>query len=172
MKTIVFVLVLGLGAGAAGGYFARPSVEAHLGDDDGEEVEAQVIAERREDERLVLTLRAGDETFLATFHERADDVAELVSPGDQITVRLSGPGVFADDVPIVHVRRGEGHVAEAEPEPADDEEAAEPGADEPEPADATAPAAPEGDDAPAAPATGAPPADVATAPAPDVAPAT
>ena len=103
MKTLALGLVLGLAVGMVGGYFGRPRVERALGGSG--EVEALVVAERQEEDRLVLTLSTGDETMLASFRERQGDVAELVSPGDMLTVRIARPGVFADDVPIVRLRR-------------------------------------------------------------------
>ena len=103
MKTVLLVLVLGLLGGAAGGYYGRPALDrAILGMG---EVEGVVVSERREGDRLLLTLRSGDETIVASFVERADDVAELVSEGDTVTVRVGARGVFADDVPILRLRR-------------------------------------------------------------------
>lgn len=115
MKWLVVILV-GAAAGLAGGYFARPSVDRALGG--ATEVEGEVVAERRQDDRLLLTLRAGDETIVASFRERADDVEELVSEGDHLTVRVGAHGVFADEVPIVRLRRAADVAAAAEgPEP-------------------------------------------------------
>jgi hypothetical protein len=110
VKTKLALLVLGLLGGLAGGYFARPSLDRALGLTN--EVEGVVVEERREDERLVLTLRAGEETVLASFRERADDVEQLVAPGDFLTVRLGARGVFADEVPIVRLRRAADVAAE------------------------------------------------------------
>ena len=103
VKTKLALLVLGLAGGLVGGYFARPWVDRAVGISN--EIEGVVVEERREDERLVLTLRAGEETVLASFRERADDVEQLVAPGDFLTVRLGARGVFADEVPIVRLRR-------------------------------------------------------------------
>lgn len=110
MKTKLALLLLGLAGGLVGGYFARPSVDRAIGISN--EIEGVVVEERREDERLVLTLRAGEETVLASFRERADDVEQLVAPGDFITVRLGARGVFADEVPIVRLRRAADVAAE------------------------------------------------------------
>ncbi|GEM_PF-6551278 len=110
MKTKLALLLLGLAGGLVGGYFARPSVDRAIGISN--EIEGVVVAERREDERLVLTLRAGEETVLASFRERADDVEQLVAPGDFLTVRLGSRGVFADEVPIVRLRRAADVAAE------------------------------------------------------------
>jgi hypothetical protein len=101
LKILGFVVLLGLGV--AGGYFLRPPVEQWL--TGRGEVEASVLEERREEDRLVLSLRSGDQTMMATFRERIDDIAELVEVGDVVTLRVGGHGVFADDVPIVRVQR-------------------------------------------------------------------
>lgn len=101
LKMLGVVLVLALGI--AGGYAVRPPVEQWL--TGRGEVEASVIEERREEDRLVLALRSGDHTLMATFRERVDDIAELVEVGDVVTLRVGGHGVFADDVPIVRVQR-------------------------------------------------------------------
>jgi len=102
MKKLVLALFL-MGLGAAGGYFGRPFAEPLVGGP--REVDAVVVSERTEESRLVLTLRMGDETMLATFHNRSEDVAELVAPGDTITLRMRSSGVFADDAPILRVSR-------------------------------------------------------------------
>jgi hypothetical protein len=101
LKLLGVALVLALGV--AGGYLLRPPVEQWL--TGRGEVEASVTEERREEDRLVLALRSGDQTMMATFRERMDDVAELVQVGDVVTLRVGGHGVFADDVPIVRVQR-------------------------------------------------------------------
>lgn len=141
MKTVVLVLVL-LAAGLAGGYFARPQIEPLVGGP--REVEGVVVAERTEDDRLVLTLRVADETMLATFHNRAGDIAELVSPGDTITLRVRGTSVFADDAPIVRVARpGDAAAETAGPEVDADADADAGVAPDAEPEDPEAPTAPE-----------------------------
>lgn len=118
MKSKLLLLVVGLAAGVAGGYAARPSVDRLMGQ--SEEVEGVVVDERREEDRLILTLRAGEETLLASFHERADDVEGLVAPGDYLTVRVGARGVFADEVPIVRLRRAADLPAPDPAEPADE----------------------------------------------------
>ena len=112
MKAWLIVLPLGLAGGAAGGYFGRPAVDRAMGGVG--QIEAQVVSERRDDDRLVLTLRSGDDTMLATFRNRVDDIAELVTPGDTITLRTRATTVFADDVPIVRVAHP-AMAADAEP---------------------------------------------------------
>lgn len=101
LKILGFVVLLALGV--AGGYLLHPPVEQWL--TGRGEVEASVLEERREEDRLVLSLRSGDQTMMATFRERIDDIAELVEVGDVVTLRVGGHGVFADDVPIVRVQR-------------------------------------------------------------------
>jgi hypothetical protein len=86
LKILGFVVLVALGV--AGGYFLRPPVEQWL--TGRGEVEASVIEERREEDRLVLSLRSGDQTMMATFRERIDDVAELVEVGDVVTLRVGG----------------------------------------------------------------------------------
>ncbi len=100
-KKLVLGLVV-LVLGATGGWLARPSLARALGI--GGEVDGRGGAERREGDRLVLTLRMGDDTMMATFRNRVDDIAELVEVGDVITLRARNH-VFADDVPIVRVTR-------------------------------------------------------------------
>ena len=106
MKKILIGALVGLAAGLPGGWFGNAHFAEGLGLD-GDEVEAGVLEERREDERLVLMLQAEDETILATFSERPDDVAQLVAPGDTVTLFVRADSPFADDVPILSVRRGE-----------------------------------------------------------------
>jgi hypothetical protein len=126
VKKAALALVVVL-AGAAGGYFGRPFAEPYVGGP--RELEAEVAAERAEESRLVLTLRAGDETMLATFHRRAGDVAELVEPGDTIVLRTRGEGVFADDAEVLRVSRPFAHHdAEGTAEPETEEVAAAPDA--------------------------------------------
>ncbi len=106
MKKILIGALVGLAAGLPGGWFGNAHFAEGLGLD-GDEIEAVVLEERREDERLVLMLQAEDETILATFSERPDDVAQLVAPGDTVTLFVRADSPFADDVPILSVRRGE-----------------------------------------------------------------
>ena len=106
MKKILVGALVGLAAGLPGGWFGNAHFAEGLGLD-GDEIEAVVLEERREDERLVLMLQAEDETILATFSERPDDVAQLVAPGDTVTLFVRADSPFADDVPILSVRRGE-----------------------------------------------------------------
>lgn len=101
-RVAMALLVVVAGAGA-GGYFARPAIDQAIGRRG--EREARIVSEHRDGERLLLTLRSGDETMLATFRQRADDIETLVNPGDTITLRVSGRGVFADDAPILGVSR-------------------------------------------------------------------
>lgn len=110
MKTVFFTLLFGLAGGTAAGYFGRPAID-HAVSGMGE-FEGEIVEERREDDRLVLTLRSGDETIQASFRERADDVEDLVTEGDTLTVRVGSRGVFADDVPIVRLRRAVDGVTE------------------------------------------------------------
>ncbi|MEQ8459701.1 MAG: hypothetical protein RLO52_28015 [Sandaracinaceae bacterium] len=121
MKKILIGALVGLAAGLPGGWFGNAHFAEGLGLD-GDEIEAVVLEERREDERLVLMLQAEDETILATFSERPDDVAQLVAPGDTVTLFVRADSPFADDVPILSVRRGE---RAAEEEAAAEEAAAE-----------------------------------------------
>lgn len=107
MKKILVGALVGLAAGLPGGWFGNVHFAQGLGLD-GDEIEARVLEERREDERLVLMLQAEDETILATFSERPDDVAQLVDPGDSVTIFVRADSPFADDVPVLSVRRGEG----------------------------------------------------------------
>jgi len=106
VKKILIGALVGLAAGLPGGWFGNAHFAEGLGLD-GDEIEAVVLEERREDERLVLMLQAEDETILATFSERPDDVAQLVAPGDTVTLFVRADSPFADDVPILSVRRGE-----------------------------------------------------------------
>ena len=106
MKKILIGALVGLAAGLPGGWFGNAHFAEGLGLD-GDEIEAVVLEERREDERLVLMLQAEDETILATFSERPGDVAQLVAPGDTVTLFVRADSPFADDVPILSVRRGE-----------------------------------------------------------------
>lgn len=158
LKLLGVVAMLTLGV--VGGYFARPTLERWT--TGRGQVEATIVEERREQDRLVLSLRSQDRAMMATFRERADDIAALVEIGDVVTLRVSGQNVFADDVPILNVRRRpppssrrrrRGEDAEAEPtaatagpeapSPAEHEEGAETGTGSAEPGASSHPAAPE-----------------------------
>ncbi|MFK7984553.1 MAG: hypothetical protein AB8I08_00855 [Sandaracinaceae bacterium] len=125
MKKIIAILAVGLLGGGAAGWFGHERLAPQLGLD-GEEIEALIIEERAEEERLVLTLEAGERTLLISFIERRQDVAALVAEGDTILVRVPRSGPFADDPAIVEVRRAEGHasddVASEDDDPDADEE--------------------------------------------------
>lgn len=100
MKTLSLLLG-GFAFGAFVGWFARDLARRYSED----VVEGVVLEERLEDERLVLVLRSEDESRLATFSQRREDIATLVEVGDRIRLQVSGGGVFADDPAIVWVRR-------------------------------------------------------------------
>ncbi|HJL17760.1 MAG TPA: hypothetical protein RMH99_18995, partial [Sandaracinaceae bacterium LLY-WYZ-13_1] len=129
---------------------------------EGDEVEALVLDERHEEDRVILTLQAQDETLLASFRERRDDVASLVAPGDTVVMLVSERGPFTDDAPILSVRRGEGPRESADrgddaPQDAADDGAAT-GGDGPDP-DGAASDPPSDPDDPDEEATGEDPTD-------------
>lgn len=108
MKLKLFLLLVGVIGGAALMHFFGAQARQAAGLE-GRQVEANVLEEHRdEDGRLVLMLESEGESMLATFRERADDVASLVSVGDVVTFRAPSYGVFSDDVPLLSVRRGTG----------------------------------------------------------------
>lgn len=102
MRKALLTALLGFALGVAAALGGRDLLAEHL--DGG--LDAEVIAERREPDRLVLVLRADDGTRLASFAQRIDDIAELVQVGDVVRLRAPRDGVFADDPPILSVRRG------------------------------------------------------------------
>lgn len=105
MKLKLLILIIGTAGGAALMHFFEAPVRQAVGLQ-GREVEASVLEERRdEDGRLVLMLESEGQSMLATFRERADDVASLVHVGDVVTFRAPVGGVFSDDVPLLSVRR-------------------------------------------------------------------
>lgn len=128
MKTVLVTLLVGAALGGAGGWYAHVAYARGAG------TPAEVLEERREDERLVLVLQADDRRLMATFRDRADDLAEIVHVGDTV-VLASAPGVFADEPRVLGVRpppppppepparhrRGRAHeeAAAAEPAPVD-----------------------------------------------------
>lgn len=127
MKMKLLILIVGLGGGAALMHFFEKPARQAVGLL-GREVEASVLEERRdEDGRLVLMLESEGESMLATFRERADDVASLVHVGDVVTFRAPIDGVFSDDVPLLSVRRSEASEdegsAEGSTEPVEEPEA-------------------------------------------------
>ncbi|MFK7998448.1 MAG: hypothetical protein AB8H86_02585 [Polyangiales bacterium] len=127
MKMKLLILIVGLGGGAALMHFFEKPARQAVGLL-GREVEASVLEERRdEDGRLVLMLESEGESMLATFRERADDVASLVHVGDVVTFRAPIDGVFSDDVPLLSVRRSEASEdegsAEESTEPVEESEA-------------------------------------------------
>lgn len=131
MKMKLVILVVGALGGAAGMHFAGGAVRQAVGLE-GREVEANVLEETRdEDGRLVLMLESEGESMLATFRERADDVASLVQVGDVISFRTPIHGVFSDDVPLLSVRRPEPVEGEESEEDSEDEEIEEDQEDEP-----------------------------------------
>lgn len=129
MKMKLLILIVGTAGGAALMHFTGGPIRQAVGLE-GREVEANVLEERRdEDGRLVLMLESEGQSMLATFRERADDVASLVHVGDVVSFRAPINGVFSDDVPLLSVRRSD----QAEGEDADE-------LDEDAPADEVAPA--------------------------------
>ncbi|MEM9865436.1 MAG: hypothetical protein AAF938_27770 [Myxococcota bacterium] len=121
MKKALILFLLGGGGGAAGYHYGKPQVMPHLAPFLGEgpaELEGVVVEKRQDEERLVLVLRSGDETFLASFRERMSDVATLVHEGDTVVLESTGD-VFTEDVPILRVRRGRAEGAGARPEGGD-----------------------------------------------------
>lgn len=112
---LVLVLMLGLIGGAAAGFYVRPYYDARL--DTTRQVDAEVIDETQEAGRLVLRLRAGRESLLATYSERAGEVGELVAEGDMLRIRIPNDVVIVDNPPILRVRRrsrGRNQTEEAE----------------------------------------------------------
>lgn len=136
MKLKLLILIVGMVGGAALMHFFEAPVRQAVGMQ-GHEVEASVLEERRdEDGRLVLMLESEGQSMLATFRERADDVASLVHVGDVVTFRAPVGGVFSDDVPLLSVRRSDASQAEdteelgAEPDDEASEEPVAEGAEE------------------------------------------
>ncbi|MFT5356823.1 MAG: hypothetical protein ACI9KE_004049 [Polyangiales bacterium] len=132
------ILLVGTLGGAALMHFSGEPIRRAAGLE-GREVEANVLEESRdEDGRLVLMLESDGESMLATFRERADDVASLVHVGDVVSFIAPVNGVFADDVPLLSVRRGsdlveddeEADVEGSEEEGSEELEAEEPSVDE------------------------------------------
>lgn len=132
MKMKLLILIIGTAGGAALMHFTSGPIRQAVGLE-GREVEANVLEERRdEDGRLVLMLESEGQSMLATFRERADDVASLVHVGDVISFRAPINGVFSDDVPLLSVRRSDAQAGEGEEPDELDEDAP---ADEEAPAD-------------------------------------
>lgn len=97
MKAAIFMLLVGAAAGGAGGWYAHVQYERHMGSP------AEVLSMEHEDDRLVLVLRGDGRTFMATFRDRADDLASIVHVGDTV-VLSTAPNVFADEPRLLGVR--------------------------------------------------------------------
>ena len=106
MKKVFYGILVGLALGLPGGWYALDGLGPQLGFD-GTVVTAEVVSEVQEDERVVLMLRDGTETFFAAFRERHTDVAALVEPGDTISLFLQGDSPIIDDAPIRSVVRSQ-----------------------------------------------------------------
>lgn len=104
MKLILVGLVLGLAGGLPGGWFALQELGPQLGFDGTSEVQYTVEARRVEDGRVQLMLRSDeDETVLATFTERPDDVAALARVGDAVVLQISEPAPIIDEPHVLRV---------------------------------------------------------------------
>lgn len=102
-------LLVGLLVGAAGTAFLPELVRPHLppGLRLGEtEVPGLVLEERREADRLLLTVDTERGATLATFTRRVSEIDLLVSAGDSVTLGLGTYAPLVEDPTLAGVRKG------------------------------------------------------------------
>lgn len=102
-------LLVGLLVGAAGTAFLPELVRPHLplGLRLGEtEVPGLVLEERREADRLLLTVDTERGATLATFTHRVSEIDLLVSAGDSVTLGLGTYAPLVEDPTLAGVRKG------------------------------------------------------------------
>ena len=70
-------------------------------------LEGTVVAEKREGDRLLLTIHTQEGSILATFKEKVAETELLISEGDLITLVLRQYKPFVEDPAIGRVRKPE-----------------------------------------------------------------
>jgi hypothetical protein len=75
--------------------------------------DGRVVAKRLQGDRLLLTVDASDGAVLATFTQKVPEIDLLVDDGDLVTLGLPGYEPFAENPPILAVRKK--HIDETAP---------------------------------------------------------
>lgn len=107
---ILLTLLVGLAVGVSGtvlaprlaGPFLPQAIRGSV-----QSVEGKVVAKRREQERLLLTILTAQGALLATFKTRVAEIDLLVEQGDTVTLALRRYDPFIEDPTIQRVRKGE-----------------------------------------------------------------
>lgn len=102
------LFLLGIAVGAAGAIWlpdlVGPRLPAGLGGG-GEVVEGPVLAKKREDQRLLLTVDTGKGAMLASFTARVPEIDLLVGEGDTVSLGVSRYRPFVEDPSFEGVRK-------------------------------------------------------------------
>ncbi len=108
MKGKLVFFVVGLVLGVVLAVVAKPYLlplmpEALRGKDKA--TDGRVVAKRLQGDRLLLTVDASEGAVLATFTQKVPEIDLLVDDGDLVTLGLPGYEPFADNPPILAVRK-------------------------------------------------------------------
>ncbi len=112
-------LLLGIAAALVLPPLLRPYMPSLLRDDS--EVAGLVVAEQREEDRLLLTVRTDRGAILATFDRRVAEIELLVSRGDTVVLGLGEVRPFVENPELRAVRKAEEDAAPARERPAPEE---------------------------------------------------
>ena len=122
----LIVFLMGLAVGIAGAILVPKTAGRYLPVGKEVVVEGEVVRKLKEQDRLLLTVRTGEGTLLATFKKRVTEIDLLVSERDLLALAIRRYEPFVDDPSIRRVRKPEGATPSTD-QPA--EPAASPGKD-------------------------------------------
>lgn len=117
MKGKLLFFVLGLILGVVLAVVAKPYLLPRMPEflrGKAKATQGRVVAKRLQGDRLLLTVDASEGAVLATFTQKVPEIDLLVDDGDLVTLGLPGYEPFADNPPILAVKKKE----IGEPEPA------------------------------------------------------
>lgn len=100
-------LVLGIAGTIAVPRFLGPYLPDVL-TGEREVLSGPVLAEERDGERLLLTIDAEPGALIASFTQRVAEIAQLVDPGDVVTIAVPDYEPFVEDPDFEGVKKGAG----------------------------------------------------------------
>jgi hypothetical protein len=100
-------LVLGVAAAIAGPRFLGPFLPESL-TGRTQILTGPVLAEERDGDRLLLTLETEPGALIASFSQRVSEIAQLVEPGDIVSIAVRDYDPFVEDPDFEGVRKGNG----------------------------------------------------------------
>lgn len=106
----ILTFAAGIALGVGGTIYGPELVAPHLPELVQRKVaniEGTVVVEKREGDRLLLTVRTQEGSILATFKEKVAETELLISEGDLITLVLGRYKPFVEDPVIGRVRKRE-----------------------------------------------------------------